>query len=476
MKKGLFSKILDFYGENFAEVFEEARLEFYGGWEMLEKFYNDKQVAVMFLEWFVFDYKMANGRSPLENYLKEKFDNLSEEEILAGNDLLDNEYGFFLVSNVEPGRGIVLQSLNTGRRYGVKEKRGSKNVVENQIMVARVGKVDNHWEIVGGSGFVLAGFRFDKGVIEGWQKGEQKKFTPRDFFREFYLNDKKDEYSDNESSLVGRKSVNNYVGNINPKRAKRKFQHFLKKHNLDKYLSVETVQEWFYDLGLEDSKSPFKIMSDIVFVFYSLLDDVDMNEYVINELLTLLEMLHNTTPLKRLGGKTPKEMVEDGLSNNDESQVEIATREFNLKAVDNFNKAIGFMREGKIEKARKITRKGLKELYKNRLVYKESFRVFANLASIYVARDNLKGAGQLIDMALSLNPNYSFGRKLKCDVERIKKEIVENERKKQGNSEIVWEDVLSSRDRLLGKNRPEVKYYDFLKKTKINFSTEETTG
>ena len=95
MEKGFISNILEFHYNNFSEEYNIAVTEFFESDNLPDEFYNDSQVKGMFTEWFVFDYKMINGRSVIENYLKENFDNLSKREILVYKDLLDSEYGFF---------------------------------------------------------------------------------------------------------------------------------------------------------------------------------------------------------------------------------------------------------------------------------------------------------------------------------------------------------------------------------------------
>ena len=475
MQKGFISKILEFHYENFPENYARAIVEFFESDNIPDEFYKDSQVEGMFTEWFVFDYKMINGRSVMENYLKENFDDLSKEEVLVYKDLLDSEYGFFVVKDVKKGKGLTLESVNNGKIYKVKEKNGSKIIEKKEMITTRVGKVGNHWELVGSDGLRFG--EVDSNIrkaIKLWYKDKYGKLTPKEVYREFYKNKKNKKPGELQFSMH-EKSMKEYAKSINPPEVKKNFQTFLETYNLDRYFNVDIVQGWLYDLGLKNSKSPFRDISDVMFVFHSLIEESDWSEEVIDELMSLLSALHNITPLKQLKGKTPKEMVENELPDDYRPQIEMSTREFNLEAVNNFNKAAIFIQDGKIEKARKIAQKGLRELYEDRLVYKESFRIFANLAAVYITRDNLKGAEQLVDMALSLNPNYSFGQKVKGDIERIKKEIVESERKRQKVPEIIWEDILSSRDRLLAKNSPEVEYYNFLKKTKINFSTDEAT-
>jgi hypothetical protein len=475
MEQGLVGRILKFHSEYFRADFANAPVEFFEEDIIPDEFYTDDQVEGLFAEWFIFDYKLTNGRLVLDNYIKENFDDLPEKEIIACKNLLDNEFGFFLVKKVDKGKGLTLESMMRNKIYEVQEKNGTKTVSGNEVMVTRVARVDDHWEIISSEGFVFGKFTFDKNIIKRWQNDKHHKFTPKEFYWQFY---KKTGNLDGDVNSVrgSEKDISKRDSTcINPAEAKENFEIFLRKYKLDQYLNTETVQGWFYDLGLKNSKSPFHSMSEVIFIFNSLMINQDVSDEFMNEAMVLLGNLHNTTPLKRLKGKTPKEMLDKESSETYKPKIEGEVREFSLEAVNNFNKATEFIKKDKLNKAENFIQKGFSELYKERLVFPEPYRVFINLANIYSIKDNLKGTEQLIDMTLGLNSNYSLGRTLKKDLEKVKKEIVNAERERQKVKTLTWEQLTSSRDRVLGKNSPALKYYNFLKKTKINFVTKELT-
>ncbi|MFZ3054868.1 MAG: hypothetical protein WA091_02715 [Minisyncoccales bacterium] len=154
MEEGLLGKIFTYFASR-PELAEESMTA-------LRIFFNrpnlklgdtledkDKNDEPKFNEWFIFDFKMKNGKTPLEYFCDKNPYNLPIFRLQMYIDFLDNEYGFFDVLKVERGEGLELRHLGSENTYQVREHLGSLDAEVGMVLTGRVGRVGNHLELIG---------------------------------------------------------------------------------------------------------------------------------------------------------------------------------------------------------------------------------------------------------------------------------------------------------------------------------------
>jgi len=115
MRTGLVRKILDYYftTEAFRCETERAFKEFFDlkDISLLAKIKMTDAKSNHFNEWFLYDFRLRNNKSSLENFCETDPENWDDEDIKAAKDLLINEYGAYEVLEIEPGTGLKIQNL-----------------------------------------------------------------------------------------------------------------------------------------------------------------------------------------------------------------------------------------------------------------------------------------------------------------------------------------------------------------------------
>lgn len=108
-----------------------------------------------FNDWLVYNFRLKNKKTLLEDFCQRNPRKLSDIELQAYYDLQENEYGLFEVLKVEPGKGLKVKNLKTGKEYEVKEFMGTFQAEVEELLIARMGKVEGHFEFVGGDCYKL---------------------------------------------------------------------------------------------------------------------------------------------------------------------------------------------------------------------------------------------------------------------------------------------------------------------------------
>lgn len=159
MRKGLVGKILDYYftAETFRKETERALKEFFDLKDIssLSRIKMTEAKSSHFNEWFLYDFKLQNQKSPLENFCNDNSENWNKEDLNAAKDLLINEYGPYEVLEVDMGTGLTIKNLQSSNIYGVKEKKGTFQIKKSFLFFGRVGKVDDHWELIGSDSLMM---------------------------------------------------------------------------------------------------------------------------------------------------------------------------------------------------------------------------------------------------------------------------------------------------------------------------------
>jgi len=161
MEKGLLIKIFDYYTNNlkFKEEMLNAIRIFFNRMDLgkggkLE--IKNKDDEAKFNEWFVFDFKMTNNKTPLEHFCEKNPYKLPMYRLQMYIDLLDNEYGFFEILEVKRGEGLELKNLRNENKYWIKEYSGTFDAEEGIILAGRIGKVGDCLELIGSDPYCFA--------------------------------------------------------------------------------------------------------------------------------------------------------------------------------------------------------------------------------------------------------------------------------------------------------------------------------
>lgn len=454
MDQEIIFKILKHYQDNL-EYEENLHSAFHYFFNTKECFFEpSEEDNFRFYEWLVYDYILPNKKNLIKDYLSKNFDNLTAEEIEVCKDLLNNIFSIFEVKKVWQNEKIKLKDLFSKKEYIVKEKLGSRELSEKSIIVCRICKLKDHFEIVSAVANALP-FNLDESITKNWKKDE--KFDLKMIYDLFFS--KKEKKIRKDKFPYGNKP-------INPQKAKDNFENFLKKSNLDDFVSSELVQKWIYNSGYKNSL--FKTAQEIIFVLMGLIVSEESHSNLDpDELVRATINFYNTCPQKTLKGKSPEQKSQE--QEKSKSQIIISSSKFSPEDFECFNEAIRLMHIEKYKLAQKTIEDGLGLMLKKKLVLPDIYRPFANLGVCFLAQQKIMEAEMFVDLALKLNPNYGFAKKVKKNFSvkempgTTKKAIL-----------LIKKDIERNLKRQY-KKHPAMLYFDFLKKTEINFVTKEPT-
>ncbi|MEA3432635.1 MAG: hypothetical protein U9R01_08240 [candidate division WOR-3 bacterium] len=216
MKQGIIHRLLDYYlgTPEYKEEMLRALSQFFNRPKLstgdrLE--IEDKDEGI-FNEWLMFNFRLKNKKTLLEDFCQRNPCKLSATELQAYYDLQENEYGLFEVLKVEPGKGLKVKNLKTGKEYEVKEFIGTFQAEEEEVLIARVGKMEDHFEFVGRDCYKLpaGSMSFFLSKLASKQKLNPK--ITRDFFKQLKEIKKKDFESIKGKLLDGGKCICDLCG------------------------------------------------------------------------------------------------------------------------------------------------------------------------------------------------------------------------------------------------------------------------
>lgn len=160
LPKGSIAKIYEYYftTPRYSEEILRAMRKFFdrpdldrgGSLEM-----NDKSEG-FFNEWFLYDFVLSNGETPLRSFVKENPLEVSAAEMeLYESILKTNMYGLYEVKKVDMDKGLVLKNLQSGKELYVQEKKLTKQIQPRSVFFGRIGMVGDHYELIGADTFSI---------------------------------------------------------------------------------------------------------------------------------------------------------------------------------------------------------------------------------------------------------------------------------------------------------------------------------
>jgi hypothetical protein len=181
LPKGSISKIYKYYFTSpeyggdvmcaLREFFDRPDLERSGSLDM-----GDEIGEGLFNEWFLYDFKMKNDKTPLENFIARNPFRLGNKEMALYRNLLDNKFGIFEVLSIKRDQGLDLRDLQTDMEWFVYEKSLTHQAKIRDVLFGRIANVGDHYELVGANTFLMD---IDEAARKRYRK-EKGKITPKE--------------------------------------------------------------------------------------------------------------------------------------------------------------------------------------------------------------------------------------------------------------------------------------------------------
>lgn len=463
MRERVIANLLDYYigEEEFALDIQWAGEEFYNQANDSGSVNISEEANALFNEWLVFDYVMSNGKRPIEDYYDRNPQSLSANDLQIYKDLQNNEYAMFEVLKVEEGRGLAIKSLQSGKEYYVRERKATYQIENGNIFPGRVGKVGDHWELVGADLFFFD-VQIDRKLRDRFLN-EKEKLTPKIIYDIFL----------SEERIKKDNNAMNFNEKLSFAEIERGLDEKLEELGIKKHVSADLIKKWISDLDWKENEN---IVSTIISMLIGLISaEHDIEE--LDDLAYFIINLYNATPQKYLGNKSPNEARKN--KKGGKSSVRMEETDIGGGAwMKYMHEASECMNNRKNEEAAECYDKCFESLLEEKTTNPEIYRIYANLAIVSFALGDEKKGEEMLKIALKLNPNYDFARTAFENYEngeyenliirgRLKK--IEKNIKKYGKAFLR-----KIREEKITKD-PAVKYYNFIKKFNINFATKELT-
>jgi len=142
------SLVLKHFYEEHPEVVDRAGQEFFAHVQAMQERVEQKKIEALFNEWFVYDFHLKTGKTPLETYVYRNPDGLDEGELDLLQQAGDSNYtSHFWVGKVDPGmHSLELRECSDGEIFEVLDVTASQSVASNAgIVAARLIKLDDKW-------------------------------------------------------------------------------------------------------------------------------------------------------------------------------------------------------------------------------------------------------------------------------------------------------------------------------------------
>lgn len=443
---GLVGDIIEYHAirKEYEDALHMASHEFLDSEECWKEMTEGDLIA--FNEWLVFDFVLPNGKNLIENYLEKNVDKMINKKVDACRDMLDNTYSLFKVLDVTKGIDLKLYDVIFDKEYSVLEKKGSTQLHKEDAIFCRVGKVGDYWEIMSGKVHIFP-FVINKEMLHMFRDIKE----PINM-KYLYSHLIKEKYEGGGVRHIEKKEA--------PKEAVKRMERFLAKHGLDSFMAVLLIQQWIYAFGTKDAV--FKDSNQLTAVLYGLMNTDSKKD--VEEMMEVVTALCNSSPMEKLNGLSPNEkrVTQEGAPKFTISRTPLFTEGFEY-----FVNAMPVMGRGEYKKAEKMQCKGFEKVLKDRYVFSDPYRMFCNLAVCCFAQNLIVEGEKFLEIALELNPNYGFATKIAHKHGEYMEDWTEKEQKQ----------LEKMRKDLRGyiAKHPAIKYYEFLKKTGINFATKTAT-
>ncbi len=113
-----------------------------------------------FHDWFINDYRTANGKTIIEGFCDRRLNTLSAEERRLAESLMKSHESIYEVQAVREGEGLTIRDVFTGETMDVEEISGSYEAVQWDLLQVRVYRMDGVCRF-GGNGQTMPRMRLE---------------------------------------------------------------------------------------------------------------------------------------------------------------------------------------------------------------------------------------------------------------------------------------------------------------------------
>ncbi|MCL2826374.1 MAG: hypothetical protein FWD72_03105, partial [Eggerthellaceae bacterium] len=147
-----FSKIIAYYDRSQHHVFDQAFDEFFNQTDPDFTKVDPDTFAMFAAEWFVFDYRLPNGKTPLQEYIEKNPDKLGAVNLGSLKQAEEsNLTADFWVTALDRGEHLLsLEAITRDLAIQVYDVSASQTLpAEHGMIVARVIRIDGQWYLAG---------------------------------------------------------------------------------------------------------------------------------------------------------------------------------------------------------------------------------------------------------------------------------------------------------------------------------------
>ena len=128
----------------FTELHQAAFALFWGDWALeerdrLEEVMTAQSVEIAYNSWFAFDYDCGGGRTMLEMFLETEGKHLSAGELNYLQGMRGSHLRLYEILEVKPDQGFEVRDLWDDRRFYVRERAATRQIVAWDLVVGRIG-------------------------------------------------------------------------------------------------------------------------------------------------------------------------------------------------------------------------------------------------------------------------------------------------------------------------------------------------
>lgn len=165
------------------------------------------------------------------------------------------------------------------------------------------------------------------------------------------------------------------------------------------------MQEWIYNLQENEATLPMSIILGLLNRRKTKYDF----QAAAQEILPILNDFYTLCPQKIRQQKSPLTLEKERQARGKEPSLVLSRTDFSAWQ-EHFQAGMTYFKQNKLSEALEEYNKTFDSLLENKTTYPEIFRVFANRATVCLARgDNYLGQ-KMLDIALELNPHYDFAQ------------------------------------------------------------------
>ncbi|TSC62875.1 MAG: hypothetical protein G01um101448_514 [Parcubacteria group bacterium Gr01-1014_48] len=483
LKKGTLPQVINYYFTS-----PEFRREFT---RAIEIFFDQKVVPggtlemckgddARFEEWFVFDFRLRNGQTILQDFYDRNPLHLEGEWREIYRHLQKNEFGFFDVLHVVSGTSVELKSIKSGMQYTASEHTATFSIEEGSTVACRVGWAGTHYEIVGG--FVeTCPVALPKQTRKVFRE-DKRPFTLKEFQKLLSHNHEHEMDDENMEDDIDREVE--FYSTCSLQELKRVIDRSLACYGALPYVSADLIEEWIQNTDVDRNNVTGEHFVFLTMTF-GLCEDRErknIKEEIMIKLLPLLMCLYARTSQKHFGEKTPFEQhlwvredkedppqfLEDMIDFDSDEVIRCS-----LRALERFH-------NDENEKALAEVNRALTLLFEKCTTYQDVFRLYGNKAAMHFALGEEEHGREMLRIALALNSHYDFARMTLESYERggftdaiqlgRLKKFMESFEKTSRDSRGKRKRLPRLRNSSSLKNDIGVRYYALLKKYRINFN------